>query len=134
MKRRYILYVLCLSLLTGCIFNEGKLGKVDLLVAWEVEPEENAEVIAPDDERIADIEPIQRLLQRVREEEPMDGFSDYAVSIRDYDDEDRAEALFAEAAEVLDELPQYSHPEADMDGSYIRTNDTVALITYEAEE
>jgi len=133
MRRREVLYLLCLAFLSGCI-NQGQVGRVDLLVAWEVEPEGDAEVIESDDERIDDIEPIQRLLQKVREEEPADAFSDYAVSIRDYDDEDSAEALFEEAAGVLDELPQYSHPEADMDGSYVRTNDTVVVIAPESEE
>jgi len=110
------------------------MGRDVLLHAWEVEPEEDAEVIESDDERIADIEPIQRLLQKVREKEPAGEFSDYGVSIWDYDDEDRAAARFAEAADALNELPRYSHPKAEMDGSYVRTNGTVVLITYETEQ
>jgi len=109
------------------------MGRDVLLHAWEVEPEEDAEVIESDDERIADIEPIQRLLQKVREKEPAGEFSDYGVSIWDYDDEDRAAARFAEAADALNELPRYSHPEASIDGSYVRTDGTVVLVASESE-
>lgn len=150
MKRREFLPVLALPFFSGC-FGEAYRRvyhppgtRVISLHAWKVEPEEDAEVVESDDERIADIKPIQRLLQKVREEEPEENRSDYYLSRRDYiheeelgieeladilrDNEDRAAARFAEAADALNELPQYSHPEVEREGSYIRTDDTVVLV------
>jgi hypothetical protein len=139
MKRRKFLLVFALPFLSGCleetynrIFHPPGT-RVVLLHAWEVEPGQDAEVIESDDGRIADIEPIQRLLQRVRAEEPADEFSDYAVSIWEYDNEDRAAARFAEAADAVNRLPQYSHPEASINGIYVRTDGTVVLVASESE-